>query len=611
MYGWMGKIGRVDLTSGRVTVEDLDPVVARDYVGARGLGTKLFCDEVDPQIDPYAPENKVIFAAGPLTGTAAISGARYNVVTKSPLTGTIAASNSGGYWGPELKYAGFDALIIEGKAPNPVYLWVENGQIEVRPADHLWGKTTHETEDILHAETDPEAKIASIGPAGENLVKFACVVNDKHRAAGRSGVGAVLGAKNLKAIAVRGIGGIKVADPARFREAMLDAFAKTKAHPVTSTGLPAYGTAILVNIINAHGIFPTRNFQTGVFPGAEKISGEAMAERTLVRKKACFACPIACGRATEVKEGRFKGAGEGPEYEPLFALGSDCGIDDLEAITKANYIANELGYDPISFGATLACAMELYEKGYLPKEDSGVPLRWGDGDVLVEMARKVGYREGFGDLLAEGSWRLASKYGHPELSMSAKKQEYPAYDPRGTQGIGLNYATSNRGGCHVRGYTISPEILGVPEQLDPLTTENKPLWVKAFQDVTALVDSAGMCLFTTFALGAPEVVAMLSAATGVDYTVESGLLAGERIWNLERLFNLAAGFTGADDTLAPRLLSEPMPEGPAKGKVVGLAEMLAEYYRLRGWDAQGVPTKEALERLGIAWKSSSSRSSVA
>lgn len=611
MYGWIGKIGRVDLTSGRVTVEDLDPVVARDYVGARGLGTKLFCDEVDPQVDPYAPENKVIFATGPLTGTAAISAARYDVVTKAPLTGTIAASNSGGYWGPELKYAGFDALIIEGKAPGPVYLWVENGRIEVRPAGHLWGKTTNETEDLLHAETDPEAKIASIGPAGEKLVKFACVVNDKHRAAGRSGVGAVMGAKNLKAIAVRGTGGVKVADAARFRAAMLDSFQKTMAHPVTGTGLPAYGTAILVNIINAHGIFPTRNFQAGVFPGAEKISGEAMVEQTVVRKKACFACPIACGRATEVKDGKFKGAGEGPEYEPLFSLGSDCGIDDLKAVTKANYLANELGYDPISFGATLACAMELYEKGYLRKEDSGVPLRWGDGDLLVEMARQVGHREGFGDLLAEGSWRLAATYGHPELSMSAKKQEYPAYDPRGVQGIGLNYATSNRGGCHVRGYTISPEILGVPEQLDPLATENKARWDKAFQDITALVDSAGMCLFTTFALGAPEIVAMLVAATGIDYTVDTGVLAGERIWNLERLFNQAAGFTAADDTLAPRLLTEPMPDGPAKGKVVGLAEMLAEYYKLRGWDAQGVPAPETLERLGIEWKSSSSRSSVA
>lgn len=611
MYGWIGKIGRIDLTRGSVTMEDLDPVTARDYVGARGLGTKLFCDEVDPLVDPFAPENKLIFATGPLTGTAAISAARYNVVTKSPLTGTIAASNSGGYFGPELKFAGFDALIIEGRAPSPVYLWVENGRIEVRSAEHLWGKTTHEVEDVLHTKTDPEAKIASIGPAGEKLVKFACVVNDKHRGAGRSGVGAVMGAKNLKAVAVRGTLGVKVADPVKFREAMLDSFQKTMAHPVTSAGLPTYGTAILVNIVNAHGAFPTRNFQTGVFPGAERISGEAMADRILVRKKACFGCPIACGRVTEVKDGKFKGTGEGPEYEPLFALGSDCGIDDLEAVAKANYLANELGFDPISFGTTLACAMELYEKGYLTKDVTGVPLRWGDADLLVEMARRAGYREGFGDLLAEGSYRLAAQCGHPELSMSSKKQEYPAYDPRGAQGIGLNYATSNRGGCHVRGYTISPEILGVPEKLDPLSTENKAAWDKAFQDITGLVDASGMCLFTTFALGAPEVVAMLAAATGVDYTTESGILAGERIWNLERLFNLAAGLTGADDTLAPRLLAEPMPEGPAKGLVVGLDKMLAEYYTLRGWDAQGVPAPETLERLGITWKSSSSRSSVA
>lgn len=599
-YGWTGNILRVDLTSGGIKKERLDSKLAERFIGARGLASKILADEVPATVDPLSPENKLIFATGPLTGTAAISGGRYNVVTKSPLTGTIAASNSGGYFPGEMKYAGYDLFIFEGKAAKPVYLWVHDGQAELRDASAVWGKNTAETEDILKAETDSEAKVACIGPAGEKGVLFACVVNDKNRAAGRSGVGAVMGAKNLKAVVVRGTGAVHVADPKGFREAVMAAREKIKSSPVTSGGLPTYGTAVLVNVINGHGIFPTNNFQTGVFAGAEKISGETLADTYLVRKKACLACPIACGRATEVKSGAYKGHGEGPEYEAIWAMGSDCGVDDLAAITRANFYANELGFDPISFGSTLACAMELYEKGYLPKNDTDLDLSFGNAETLVEAARKVGYREGVGDLLALGSYRLAEKYGHPELSMSSKKQEYPAYDPRGTQGMALNYATSNRGGCHVRGYLISPEILGVPEKLDPFVAEGKAPWVKAFQDVTALVDSAGICLFTTFAIGAPEIAAMLKAATGFDYTTEKVLEAGERIYNLERQFNLEAGLSRKDDTLAKRLLEEPLPDGPAKGLTARLEEMLDEYYRQRGWDENGVPKAETLERLALA-----------
>lgn len=599
MFGWVGKILRANLTSGAVMVEDLHWDLAEQYLGARGLGTKIFFDEVSPSVNPLGPDNKILFVTGPLTGTAAISAGRYNVVTKSPLTDAIAASNSGGYFGAELKYAGFDLVIVEGKAQKPVYLYIEDGRAELRDASHLWGKTTGETEDLLRLETDPDAKVACIGPAGERLVRFAGVINDKSRAAGRSGVGAVMGSKNLKAVAVRGTGSIKVADPKGFRNAVLEAMKKIKANAVTSAGLPAYGTAVLVNVINAHGILPTRNFETGVHPTADRISGETLAQTLLTRNKACFACPIACGRPTVIKSGRFKGKGEGPEYEAIWAMGSDCGVDDLEAVTKANYYCNEYGFDPISFGSTLACAMELYQKGYLPRDASDLELNFGDPDVLVEAARKVGLREGIGNLLAEGSYRLASEFGHPELSMSTKKQEYPAYDPRGTQGMALNYATSNRGGCHVRGYLISPEILGIPEKLDPLSTEGKPAWVKAFQDVTALVDSSGMCLFTTFAIGAPEVAAMLAPATGIDYTPKKAVEAGERIWNLERLFNLKAGFGRKDDTLAPRLLKEALPEGPAKGKVAELGVMLDDYYKLRGWDSEGRPTGETVRRLGL------------
>ncbi|MCR4402563.1 MAG: aldehyde ferredoxin oxidoreductase family protein [Firmicutes bacterium] len=600
MYGWTGKLLRVDLSAGSVTVEDLCPELAENYLGARGLGTKILYDELKPGTDPLGPDNKIIFATGPLTGTAATSAGRYNVVTKSPLTGFIAASNSGGYFPAEMKYAGFDAIIVEGVAQEPVYLWVRNGKAEIRSAKHVWGKNTADTTDILVSETDPDAKVACIGPAGEKLVLFACVVNDKGRAAGRSGVGAVMGSKNLKAIVVRGTGDVKVADPVRFREAVLAAFEKIKASPVTSQGLPTYGTPVLVNVINQHGAFPTRNFQTGVFEGAEKISGETLAATLLVRKRACFGCPIACGRPTVIKSGKHSGRGEGPEYESIWALGAACGVDNLEAVTKANYICNELGLDPITMGSTIACAMELYEKGYLPKSATDISLEFGNADSMVEATRKTGNREGIGDLLARGSYRLAAEFGHPELSMSAKKQEYPAYDPRGVKGIGLNYATSNRGGCHVRGYTISPEVLGVPEKIDPLSKEGKAAWVKAFQDVTALVDSVGMCLFTTFALGAQDVASMLEPATGVAFSTEKAVLAGERIWNLERLFNLREGLTKEDDSLAPRLLTEPMPEGPAAGQVVELADMLADYYAERGWSEDGRPSAKTLERLGLA-----------
>ncbi|MGB4752693.1 MAG: aldehyde ferredoxin oxidoreductase family protein, partial [Bacillota bacterium] len=368
MYGWIGKLARIDLTNRSVKVEDLDPKLAEEYLGARGLGTKILYDETKPGIDPFSPENKLIFATGPLTGTGAISSGRYNVITKSPLTGYIAASNSGGYFPAEMKYAGFDAFIFEGKADEPVYIWVNNGKVEIRSAKHVWGKDTSETTDILLAETDPDAKVSCIGPAGENQVLFACIINDKGRAAGRSGVGAVMGSKNLKAVVVRGTGDVRIADMDGFRQAVAAALKKIKEHPVTSQGLPTYGTPVLVNVVNQHGAFPTRNFQTGVFEGAEKISGETLADTLLVRKRSCFACPIACSRPTEVATGKYAGKGEGPEYEIIWAFGATCGIDNLEAITKGNYLCNELGLDPITMGSTIACAMELYEKGYMPKD---------------------------------------------------------------------------------------------------------------------------------------------------------------------------------------------------------------------------------------------------
>ena len=521
------------------------------------------------------------------------------VVTKSPLTGTVASSNSGGYFPCELKYSGFDMIIIEGKADQPLYLKIHNQHAELADAAHLWGKTTDETEDQIRAEFHGDAKVACIGPAGENLVRFACIINDKHRAAGRSGVGAVMGSKNLKAIAVRGTGGVTTANPSGFREAARETLKMLRTHPVTSEGLPALGTAILVNIINQSGALPTNNSQFGTFDKAESISGERLVQTYLKRNKGCMGCVIACARVTKLTGSRFTGSGEGPEYETLWSLGATCGISDMAAIVKASYLCDEYGMDTITIGSTVACAMELYQRGLITEDEVGMPLNFGDADVMVKLVEMTGKGEGFGNKIGLGSYRLADSYGVPELSMTVKKQEFPAYDGRAIQGMGLEYATSNRGACHVRGYLVSPEILGLPEKLDPQAIEGKAAWAKAFQDVTALVDSAGVCLFTTFSIGVPQVTRLLNAATGSNHTDDQMMVAGDRIWNMERLFNLKAGITPAQDTLPKRILSEPLPDGPMKGIVSRLPEMLPEYYSVRGWGTDGIPTAEKLQQLGL------------
>ncbi len=600
--GYMGKFLRVNLSDGTIKEEKFSDEVLKNYIGGRGLGVRILYDELKPGTDPLSPENKILIMTGPLTGTAAPQSGRWCSVTKSPLTGTIHDSHSGGSFGPELKFSGFDGIIIEGAAEKPVYLWIHDGEAEIRKADHLWGKDTHTTTDMIIKELgDPNIKVACIGPAGENLVRIACIINDKHRAAGRGGHGAVWGSKKLKAIAVRGTQRPPIADEEAFKEAVKDAREKFRANPVTGQSLPQYGTAVLVNIINESGLFPTRNFQTGVFRTANRISGETLAETLLVKKKPCWGCMIACGRVTKVPPwSPYSGEGEGPEYETIWAFGADCGVDNLEAITKANYLCNELGLDTISMGAVIACAMELYEKGYMkPEQTRGLDLKFGNAAAIVELTWRTAYRSGLGDDLAEGAERLAKKYGAPELAMTVKGQELPAYDPRGAKGHGLGYATSNRGGCHLRAYMISPEILGVPEKLDPLTPEGKAQWVITFQDLFAVCDSLILCKFNTFAIGAEEFAAMLSAATGWKYTADDIMKVGERIYNLERAFNIREGFKGREeDTLPKRLLEEPMPEGPAKGHVVELDKMLDEYYKLRGW-VDGKPTKAKLKELGL------------
>ena len=614
---WTRNVLRVNLTDGSISNEPLNMEWAMDYLGQRGLATKYLLEEIDPACDALGPENKLIMTTGPLTGTMASTGGRYSVVTKSPLTGAVACSNSGGFIGNEIKSAGWDMIIFEGKAPGPVYLYLENDKAELLPADELWGKSVWQTDELIHKKhQDPLIRIACVGRSAEAGCLYASIVNDMHRAAGRSGVGTVMASKNLKAVAVRGTVGVgNIDNPIEFMKAVNVGKQVLAENEVTGAGLPKYGTQVLMNVINEVGAMPTRNMREVQFEGAHKISGEAMHEPrksdgkpNLTTNAACFGCTIACGRISTIDRDHFTvenkpdywGNSGGLEYEAAWALGSDCGVDDMDALTYANFLCNEDGYDPISFGATVAAAMELYEMGAITREQTGgVDFRFGSAEALAKAAEWVSTGEGFGKDLGLGSKRLCEKYGHPDISMTVKGQEFPAYDPRAIQGMGLAYATSNRGACHLRGYTVASEVMGNPEKTDPLVTEGKAGLVKAFQDATAVVDSSGLCIFTTFAWTLEDIAPQVNAACEGDWTAEKMIEAGERIWNLEREFNLKAGLTSKDDTLPKRLLQEAAKTGPAKGKVNELGKMLPEYYQARGWTPEGVPTDETRQRLSL------------
>jgi aldehyde:ferredoxin oxidoreductase len=613
---WAKKVLRVNLTAGTCKDEPLNMEWANKYLGQRGLATKYFVEEVDPKVDPLSPDNKMIMATGPLTGTSASTAGRYSVITKGALTGAIACSNSGGFFGNEMKNAGYDMIIFEGKSKTPVYLMLDNGHAELIDASDMWGTSVWDTEDAIKKKHgDPQIRVASIGISGEKGVKYACVVNDYHRAAGRSGVGAVMGSKNLKAVAIRGTLGVSVKDPKRFFEAAAAGKAVLAGNAVTGEGLPAFGTQVLMNVINETGALPTHNHRDVQFAGAHSISAEAMAEPresdgkpNLVRNAACFGCTIACGRISTIdrthytvaERPQYQIASGGLEYEAAWALGAATGVDDLDALTFANFICNEQGIDPISFGATVGAAMEMYEDGILTdKETGGIELKFGNAKALTDLAELTGKGEGFGAEIGLGSKLLCEKYGHADLSMSVKGQEFPAYDSRGIQGMGLAYATSNRGACHLRGYTVASEVLGIPEKTDPLVSEGKAGLVKAFQDATAVFDSAGICVFTSFAWSLEDVAPQIDASCEGDWSVDRLLEVGERIWNLERNFNNAAGFTAKDDNLPARLLKDAAKTGPAEGLTNHLETMLPEYYQLRGWTTEGVPTNDTLNRLGL------------
>ncbi|MGL5346606.1 MAG: aldehyde ferredoxin oxidoreductase family protein [Peptostreptococcaceae bacterium] len=598
MFGYNGKVLRINLSDSSVKVEPLNLKIAQKYIGARGLGVKTLMDEIDPMVDPLSEENKFIIATGPITAAPMPTSGRYMVVTKSPLTGTIAISNSGGQWGTKLKNAGYDMVILEGKASKPTYLYIEDDKVEIKEANEYWGMLTTEVTKKLN-DVHQGAKVLCIGPAGEKLSPISAVMNDIDRAAGRGGVGAVLGSKNVKAIVVKGTGKVKVSNEELAKEVNSAKTTILRNDPVAGGGLPTYGTAVLVNIINENGIHPVKNFQESYTEKADLISGEAMTEKTLVRKHACYRCPIACGRVVKLKSGEEVG---GPEYETLWSFGSDCDVYNLDAINEANYLCNEYGLDTISAGATIATAMELYQRGYINDEEilaDGLSLNWGDEDAMVKWTRKMGEREGFGTYLAEGAYRLCERYNATEYAMTVKKQELPAYDPRGVQGHGLTYAVNNRGGCHIKGYMINPEILGYPEKLDRLEVEGKPAYTKVFHDLTAVVDSMGICIFTTFGLGLGDYTDIYNAVCGNIYTPETLLEAGDRIWTLEKIFNLKAGISRKEDTLPKRLLEEPVENGPTKGHIHKLDILLPEYYSVRGWDENGIPTDETLTKLGL------------
>jgi len=617
---WTKKVLRINLTEGTCTPEPLNMDWVEQFLGQRGLATKYLSEEVPPTTDPLSPENTMYMVTGPLTGTMASTAGRYSVVTKSPLTNAVACSNSGGFFGNEMKCAGWDMIILEGKSPTPVYISINDDKADILPADEIWGKSVWEADEWLHAKhQDPQLRIAAIGVAGEKGVLYSAIINDLHRAAGRSGVGTVMGSKNVKAVAIRGSKGVQVNDPKAFFEASNAAKAVLAGNPVTGEGLPALGTQVLMNVINEMGAQPTRNYKESVFAGASKISGEAMLEPrksdgkpNLTRNAGCFACTIACGRISTIDPQHFSiqnkddlhkhyhGNSGGLEYEAAWALGSDTCIDDIDALTYANFVCNEQGLDPISLGSTIAAAMELFEIGVLTTENTGgIDLSFGNVEAMIKCTELVAKGEGFGLELGQGSARLCEKYGHPELSMTVRGQEFPAYDPRGIQGMGLGYATSNRGACHLRGYTVASEVLGIPIKTDPLETEGKAGLQIAFQNATAVFDSVGICVFTSFAWSLEDVAPQVNAACEGEWTVERLDELGERVWNLERLYNEAAGQGASADKLPPRMVSEPATSGPAEGKVNGLSTMLPEYYAERGWSPEGELTNETKTRLGL------------
>ncbi|MFP4647511.1 MAG: aldehyde ferredoxin oxidoreductase family protein [Candidatus Acetothermia bacterium] len=591
MKAWMGKNLTVDLTKEDVDVDETDEGMAHKFLGGRGFGTKILFDNLSPGIDPLSEENLVVLAVGPLTGGAAPTPGRFSASTKSPLTGTITDSNCGGDWGPAFKRTGHDYLLLAGKSSKPTYLTIFDGEVELHDATDLWKKKTSEVTEALQDRHGDKAKVLTIGPAGENEVRFATAMTG-HSALGRGGLGAVLGSKNVKAIVVKGSKNIEYADEDRLKFVNKEASRNINQSPITSRAYPQFGTAVLMNVINEAGMLPKNNYRNSeILDEVEEVSGEAISEKILDGQTGCWGCMIRCKRDTSLDDV----SGEGPEYETDWALGPNCGNYDLKDITRANYLCNEYGLDTISAGSTIASSMEMSERGIVDWD-----ISFGDSEEVTDLVERIATRTGIGDKLAEGSARLTKEFDHPELSMSVKGQELPAYDPRGAQGQGLCYATSNRGACHLRGgFLVGAEILGAPEMINRFGHTGKASLAVEEQDVGAVYDSLTICRFSHYAVSNQMIARLLSAAIGQEVDTEKVIRIGERIHNLERLFNLREGFGREDDTLPDRLLSEPLQSGPAEGKVVKLEPMLEEYYATRGWDESGKPTEKKAAELGL------------
>ena len=612
MYGSHGKILRVDLAKASVSQEAIPQDLFDKYLAGAALASHYLYREVPKGADPLGVENKLIAMTGSLTGTIAPSTGRFAWVFKSPLTDIWAQSNSAGFWGVDFKKTGFDGIIFEGVSPDPVYLVVEEDKAELRSAKHLWGKSVSETTKLIKEELGDKYAVVCIGQAGENLVKYASIMNDLHRAAGRCGGGAVMGSKRLKAVAVYGKKRVPMADAAAFSSESKKQF-ELLDQSMVKVALESFGTNTVIDMVYAKGGFPTRNWQSGVFPDLEEINAQALTEKVLVEPKGCFACPLRCARVTVIRKGKYKGAGgEGPEYESVGTFGGQCAVKDMEAITMAHYLCNDYGMDTVSAGSSIAFAMECYEKGILTKSDTdGLDLTFGNADVMVELVHKIGKREGFGNFLAEGTKRMAQRLGRgtEKFAMHVKGLELPAYDSRAVQITGLAYAVANRGGDHITAYIQGPTFLDIPFLVIPDSKINDPMVADPnevhilvdLENMLTALDTFGACKFMGLCVASEEWVKLVEHCLGRQFTYEDMMKLGETAVNLAKVFNVREGLTRADDTLPPRLLEEPLPDGPAQGKVnENLDQMLDKYYELRGWDkATGKPMPEKLRELGL------------
>lgn len=600
--GYKLKVLRVNLTTRKVTEEPLREEMIKLFLGGRGIAAKYYYDEIGPNVDPLSEENKIFFMTGPLTGAPVYSSTKMQLATKSPLTNMYLCSNSSGFFGPQLKCSGFDGLIIEGKSPEPVYLVIKDSDVQFVDAKELIGLKTVEVDKTLKEKYgDPRLSVMSIGPGGENLVKYACIQVDD-RSFGRGGCGTVMASKNLKAVAVKGTNKVELADEKALSEYIKGNMSATKN---SKTGHTKYGTSQYTEVMNGFGCYPTNNFQTGVFEGGETTYAAELIEKFKVKNVACYRCPVACGQLCEVKEGPFKGAKSDPEYETIGAFGGQCGVKDLAAIIAANMLCDEYGIDTMQAGTTIAFAMELYERGLITKEDTqGLELNFGNGEAMVEMIKKIVFRQGIGDLLAESYFEIAKR--RPEFEhymMHSKGMAFAAYDPRGFYGMGLAYGTSSRGACHnVGGWTIRDELTS--GKFDRFALVGKGKMVKDIQDTRAYVDSLGVCTVVRSGMGFTDNPKdkVLEYVTGEEFTPHLMEIA-ERIYTFERVILNREGIGRKDDYLPARMSDEELPSGQAAGKKLTREMydvMLDEYYSLRGWDSEGVPTKEVLEKLNLA-----------